>query len=285
VRASSVNGWDVYVASGSARGSMEHRYPVVIGKDYSGVVDALGEGATRFTIGEEVAGIVPPEPHLGRGSYAEELTVPDEGFVERKPTSLDFGQAASVGLAATTALLAVEAISSGESDVILVSGATGGVGAYAVELAASSGAHVIATALVDDQDWIGALGASETVHYSGDVVAAVREKHPGGVDALIVAVPLGEGFDAVASLVRDGGRVATTAGAGDASALEERGVSLANVFWGADPSTFTEVVQMAGEGTLTVPIRRTFPFDRLPEALGLVGSRHSRGKFAITIGD
>src|SRR5919108_4834950 len=78
VRASSVNGWDVFVASGMARGMMEHRYPVVLGKDYAGVVDALGEGSTRFTIGDEVTGIVPGEPFLGRGSYAEELAVPEE---------------------------------------------------------------------------------------------------------------------------------------------------------------------------------------------------------------
>lgn len=56
VRASSVNGWDVFVASGMARGMMEHRYPAVTGKDYAGVVDAIGEGVTRFSVGDEVAG-------------------------------------------------------------------------------------------------------------------------------------------------------------------------------------------------------------------------------------
>src|SRR4029453_11562707 len=67
VRASSVNGFDVFVAKGMARGMMEHRYPVVIGKDIAGEIDALGEGASGFALGDEVAGIVPTEPHLWLG--------------------------------------------------------------------------------------------------------------------------------------------------------------------------------------------------------------------------
>lgn len=109
VRASSVNGFDTFVASGMARTMMEHRYPVVAGKDYAGVIESLGEGVTRFAVGDEVAGIAPPEPGLSsRGAYAEYVVVPAGGFIERKPENLDFERAASVGLAAATALVAVK---------------------------------------------------------------------------------------------------------------------------------------------------------------------------------
>jgi NADPH:quinone reductase-like Zn-dependent oxidoreductase len=284
VRACSVNGWDVFVMSGHARGSMEHRYPVVGGKDYAGVVDAVGEGVTRFAVGDEVAGICPPEPFLSsRGSFAESVVVPADAWVEPKPESLDFERAASVGLAALTALVSVEAVQPSEGDVVLVVGATGGVGSYAVQLAARRGATVVATGLPEDEEWIRGLGADEVVDYAGDAVAAVREQHPGGVDALIVAVHLGEEFGSTAELVKDGGRIASTVGGADSEAFAERKITAANVYGQSDPEAFRTVLRMAAERELTIPITRTFTFDRLPEALGLVGERRSRGKFAVTI--
>lgn len=284
VLASSVNGYDAFVASGMARGMMDHRYPVVVGKDFAGVIDAVGDGVTRFAVGDEVAGITPNEPLVSSGSYAEYVVVPAAGFIERKPGSLDFQQAASVGLAAVTALVAVDAVEASQGDLVLIVGATGGVGNYAVQLAARRGSTVIATGLPEDEEWIRALGASEVVDYSGDVSAAVRKKHPEGVDALVVAVHLGEEFGPTAELVKDGGKIASTVGGADAEAFASRKVNAANVLGQADPGPYVEVLRMAADGSLTVPITRTFTFDELPEALGLVGKRRSRGKVAVTIG-
>jgi NADPH:quinone reductase-like Zn-dependent oxidoreductase len=284
VLASSVNGYDAFVASGMARSMMEHRYPVVVGKDFAGLIDAVGDGVTRFAVGDEVAGITPYEPHVSSGSYTEYVVVPAEGFIERKPQNLDFEQAASVGLAAVTALVAVEAVDASNGDLVLIVGATGGVGTYAVQVAARRGATVIATALPEDEEWIHELGAGEVVDYMGDVPAAVREKHAEGVDALIVAVHLGEEFGPTAELVREGGRIASTVGGADADAFAGRRIGAANVLGQADPAPHAEVLRMAAEGSLTVPITRTFTFDELPEALGLVGKRRSRGKVAVTIG-
>jgi NADPH:quinone reductase-like Zn-dependent oxidoreductase len=282
VRASSVNGWDVFVMSGHARAMMEHHYPVIGGKDFAGVIDAVGEGATGFAVGDEVLGIVPNAPFLSVGSYAESLVVPSEGFIQPKPSSLDFEQAASVGLAALTALVSVDAIEASDGDVVLIVGAAGGVGSYAVELAAARGATVVATARPDDEEWIRGLGAAEAIDYSGDVAAAVRDTHPDGVDGLIVAVNLGDAFGPTASLVKDGGKIASTVGGADA--VGERDIRATNVQGQSDNlETFAEVVRLAAAGTLTVPITRTFTFDELPEALGLVGETRSRGKFAITI--
>ncbi|MFB3739704.1 MAG: alcohol dehydrogenase catalytic domain-containing protein, partial [Candidatus Velamenicoccus archaeovorus] len=144
VLASSINGWDTTVMSGRARGSMEHRYPVIGGKDYAGVVDAVGDGVTGFAVGDEVAGITPPGQIVSIGSFAEAVVVPAEGFIEPKPTSLSFEQAASVGLAALTALVAVNAVALRQGQTLFVVGATGGVGTYAVQLASGRGATVVA---------------------------------------------------------------------------------------------------------------------------------------------
>ena len=209
--------------------------------------------------------------------------VPAEGFVQPKPANLTFEQAASVGLAATTALVAVEAVAPSEGDAVLIAGATGGVGSYAVQLASARGATVIATVLPKDEDWIRGLGAAEVADYSGDVAAAVRGSHPGGVDALIVAVPLGDGFGPTADLVRDGGAIASTVGGADAEAFAGRKIRATDVDGQSDPAAFARVLRMAAEGALQVPMTRTFTFDELPEALGLVGERRTRGKFAVTI--
>jgi NADPH:quinone reductase-like Zn-dependent oxidoreductase len=281
VRASSVNGWDVFVMSGSARGMMEHRYPVIGGKDYAGVVESVGEGVTRFAIGDEVVGIVPDAPFLSTGAYAEQLVVPPEGFIVNKPETLSFEEAASSGLAALTALVSVDAAEVSEGDVVLIVGAAGGVGSYAVQLAAQRGATVVATARPEDEEWIRGLGAAEVVDYAGDVAAAVRSAHPDGVDSLIVAVQLGDAFGPIAGLVKDGGRIASTVGGADA--VTERDIRATNVMGQSDPDAFAQVVGLAAAGTIQVPITRTFTFDELPEALGLVGETRSRGKFAVTI--
>ena len=128
VRASSVNGFDVFVAKGMATGMMEHRYPVMVGKDYAGEIDALGEGVTGFAVGDEVTGIVPTEPHLWRGAYAEFVAVP-AGRLHRAQAGEPRLRAGGMpGLAALTAFQCVETIEASEGDVELVVGATGGVG-------------------------------------------------------------------------------------------------------------------------------------------------------------
>jgi NADPH:quinone reductase-like Zn-dependent oxidoreductase len=236
---------------------------------------------TKFAVGDEVLGIVPNAPFLSVGSYAEYLVLPAEGFIQPKPSNLDFEQAASVGLAALTALVSVDAVEASDGDVVLIVGAAGGVGSYAVELAAARGATVVATARPEDEEWIRGLGAAEAIDYSGDVAAAVRNTYPDGVDGLIVAVNLGDAFGPTAALVKDGGKIASTVGGADEFA--ERDIRATNVQGQSDPEAFVEVVRLAAAGTLTVPLTRTFTFDQLPEALGLVGETRSRGKFAITI--
>jgi D-arabinose 1-dehydrogenase-like Zn-dependent alcohol dehydrogenase len=112
-------------------------------------------------------------------------------------------------------------------------------------------------------------------------VGPVRDAHPDGVNALIVAVAVGEGFGALADLVRHGGSVATTVGGADVEQLGQRGVTAENVYAQADAASFGDVLRLAAEGGLGVPLMQTYGFDGIPEALGLVGTRHSRGRVVI----
>jgi NADPH:quinone reductase-like Zn-dependent oxidoreductase len=286
VRAASINGYDVFVASGMAKDVMEHRFPVVVGKDFAGVVDAVGEGVTRFAPGAEVVGIVPTEQTLWRGSFGEYVVVPADGFIETKPENLDFASAAGLGLAGLAGLVTVDAVGPSEGEVVLVVGATGGVGAYAVQLAARRGATVIATGLPGDEAWLRELGASEVVDYTDDVPAWVREHHPEGVDALIDLVNRdSEALANLAELVKDGGRLATTMGSADVEGLAGRGVEATNVFAQSEPANFARLLQVAGEGTLTVPVTRTFSLHDVHVGLELLGTGQARGKYVVKLED
>lgn len=282
VRAASINGFDAFVASGMAKGMMEHRFPVIIGKDFSGVVDAVGPGVTRFGAGDEVVGITPFEQVLGRGSFAECVSVPADGFLERKPPGVDFQDGAALGLAALGALVSVDAIHPSQADTVLIVGATGGVGSYAVQLASRRGASVIATGLPEDEPSLRELGAGEFVDFQGDVAAAVRERYPDGVDALIDVVNRdGAALAGLAELVKDGGRVATTMGAADVEGFASRGISATNAMAQADTAPFAQLLASADEWKLTVPISRTFPFDEAGRGLELFRTGHTRGKYVV----
>ncbi len=284
LRAASINCFDVFVASGAAKDMMEHRFPVVVGKDFAGVVDAVGEGVTRFEPGDQVVGIVPTEQFLWRGSFGEYVVVPADGFIEGKPAKFDFAAAAGLGLAGLAALVSVDAIDPSEGDVVLVVGATGGVGAYAVQLASGRGATVIATGLPEDEAWLRELGASEVVDYTGDVAAWVREHHPTGIDALVDLVNRdGEALANVAALVKEGGRLATTMGSADVDGLASRGITAFNVFAQADPAPFARLLQVASDGALTVPVTRTFSLHDLHEGLELLGTGRARGKYVVDL--
>ena len=207
VHAAAVNGFDVAVASSYLKDMMEHRFPVVLGKDFAGTVDAVGAGVTGYEVGDRVFGVV-TKPHLGDGSFAEYVTVSTAVGLAKLPEEIDFVTGAALGLAGAAAISAVDAAELEPGQTVLVVGATGGVGNQAVQLAAKAGAHVVATAASDEERaLVRDLGAAETVDYSGDVVEAVREAHPDGVDAVL---HFAGGAADYLPVLRKGGRLAST---------------------------------------------------------------------------
>jgi NADPH:quinone reductase-like Zn-dependent oxidoreductase len=211
VHASSVNGFDLAVAGGRLEGMMEHRFPVVLGKDFAGTVAATGEGVSGIASGDEVFGVV-MKPFLGDGGLGEYVSVGTGLGLARIPAGLTMAAAGALGLAATAALDTVEAIAPAPGQTVLVAGATGGVGAYATQLAVARGARVIATARPGvEADFGGGLGAAHTADYTADLTAQVRAIVPAGVDAVLHFA--GDATQ-LADLLVSGGRFASTLGAG-----------------------------------------------------------------------
>lgn len=274
VQASSVNGFDTAVAAGYLTGMMEHRFPVVLGKDFAGTVEAVGEGVTRFTAGDAVFGVV-TKPFLGDGGFGEFVAVAVEIGITALPEGVDLVAAGALGLAGTAAADALAAVAPQAGETVLVSGATGGVGAIAVQYAAAAGARVIATARPGEEtDFVRGLGAAETVDYTGDVAAQVRQIAPDGVDAIMHLA--GDG-GALADLLSEKGRLASTLGLGS-----DQHPAATAVMANPSSATLDRLAADVASGRLTVPVARTYPLADVTAAFGDFAAG-TLGKIVITV--
>ena len=280
VHAASVNAYDAFVAMGMAKDFMAYEFPAVLGQDLAGVVEAVGEEVEGFQEGDRVFGTIGAKGAVHDGTFAE-LATPRAPALALTPAAVDDQGAGTLGVAATTAMSAVSAIDPSEGATVLIVGATGGVGTFAIQLAAVRGARVIASVMPGDEDVVTALGAAETIDYTKDVIGAVRERHPEGIDAVIDLVHRDPGeFGALVALVRAGGRAASAlGGAGDAT--EIGGVQVQNA--GGDPSHLGALASMMEEGTLKAAVRRTYPLADAAQALADFTNNHTVGKLVITM--
>ncbi|MEV4158543.1 NADP-dependent oxidoreductase [Nonomuraea dietziae] len=277
VRASSVNGFDLGVLGGFLKGVYEYEFPVVIGKDFAGVVAAVGEGVNEMAVGDEVFGVV-MRPTLGQGGFAEYVAVPQGYGIARLPDGLDHARAGVLGLAGTAALNALDAVAPGAGETVLISGATGGVGALAIQLAASRGATVIATARPGaESEFVTGLGAAHAVDHA-DLAAGVRAVAPGGVHA---ALHLAGDGAAVADLLANGGRFASTVHFTPENA-GERDLKATTVMADPNPATLALLAAEVVQGRLRVPVARVYPLEEAQRAIAdFTGG--TLGKLAVSI--
>jgi NADPH:quinone reductase-like Zn-dependent oxidoreductase len=280
VQASSVNAFDVGVAMGAAKAYMKYRFPAGVGNDLTGIVEAVGDGVAGFSVGDRVFGTMGSKGEIHDGSIAE-LATPKANAVVRAPDALSVADAGALGVAGTTAMSAVEAVDPSSGARVLVVGATGGVGTFAIQLAAIRGAHVIASVRPGDENLVTGLGAAETVDYTQDVAATLRERYPDGLDAVIDAVNRNPAdFAALAELVREGGSaVSVVGGAGDAARIGNASVSNA----GANPAHLAPLADLVVSGKLRVAISQTYPLVDAAKAIDDFAAKHTLGKLVITV--
>ena len=202
VQASSANPVDNAIVAGYLKSMAEHRFPVTLGRDFAGVVE---RGAGAFSEGDQVFGLVPHAgPDVQLGAWAERIVVPADGFVAALPDGVGIAAAGASVLAGVTALLLVEGVAPSTGERVAVVGANGGVGAFAVQLAARTGATVIAVAAPEDEALVLELGADEFV--------ARGSALPSGIDALIDTATTGEDFAANAAALTPDGRACSPSG-------------------------------------------------------------------------
>ena len=285
VHAASVNPIDEAIASGGVTDWMDYEFPVTLGRDLAGSVERVGSAVTRFRVGDPVFGYI-AKPVAHEGSFAEYVAVPEDQFIVRRPDGVDAQQAGAFGLASVTAMMCLDATGVGAGDTVLINGATGGVGSYAIQIAKARGVHVIASARPGDEDQhVRELGADETVDWSaGDLAGAVRARHPGGIQGIVdVVTPTPEAFAELArGVLAPGGRTATTRGVGDAGLLGE--IENTNVFSMPDTGLMTQIAELAQEGKLRAPVAEVHSFERIGDAFAAL-SRGAVGKIGITLVD
>jgi NADPH:quinone reductase-like Zn-dependent oxidoreductase len=282
VRAAGVNPFDWKVADGELKDELEHRFPLILGFDAAGVVERVGADVTELAEGDEVYGYL-FKPVIGGGAYAEYVSAP-AAIVAKKPESVRFTEAAALPVPGLTAMDLVDAVDPKEGETVLMVGATGGVGSYALQLANRRGARVIATARQANASFARELGAMETVdHTRRDIVDAVRMTQPGGIEAIIDVVSERAVHGRIAGLVKEGGRLASSLYAADVESLAERGIKATNVGVRPDARRLEQLSRMVDAGELTVRLERTFPLEKAPEALEESRNGHVRGKIVLLV--
>jgi NADPH:quinone reductase len=274
VHASSVNPVDNAIAAGMLKDMVPHEFAVTLGRDFAGVVEQVGNGVSGVSAGDEVFGYVPIGPTVHAGSWAESIVVPEAGLT-RTPDGVDTATAGAAPLAAVTAILCVDALEIAEGDTVLIAGATGGVGSVAVQLAAAAGVTVIAAGLPEDKDYLHGLGVTEVLPRDGDVIAAIRERHPDGVDAIIDLVNYAPGsYDAA---IKASGRVSSATNAAG------EGPGRTNVMAAPTPEILGRIAQHLADATLKVPIQHTYDLAQAPQAMQALAANHTQGKLALRV--
>lgn len=282
VKAVGLNPIDNGIAAGVLAGMMPHAYPLVLGRDAAGIVEAVGEGVDHVAVGDAVLGHVLLAPPIQAGTLGEYALLP-AAAVTPKPHGLDFVAAAALPLAGATAAQTVAAIDPQPGQTVLVNGAAGGVGSYAVQLLASRGAAVVATGTPDDADRLRGLGATVVVdHTASPVVDQIRALHPDGVDALINLAGFSPA-DVPAGALRPGGRIATTTAAPDEETLAAANLTSSMIMAAPVREVVASLAEQAATGDLKVQVASVLPFEQALEGLATLAAGQAHGKIVVTL--
>lgn len=253
-------------AARAAQSGHEQPLPWVFGHDFAGVVDELGDGVTGFSVGDRVFGGA-----LLRAIADHAVVALDE--VHHTPDGVDDITAATLDVSARTAVAATNAINPCFHDIVLVGGAAGGVGTFAVQLARLNGARVIGTASPRSFDYLRALDV-EPVEYGPGLADRVRALAPRGptaamdlfgTEAATVALALGVPTTRISMIAGQLPGVTTVAG------------------FQAPLGTLERVAGIIADGSLEVPIAATYPIARIRDAVARQASRHVQGKIVVTL--
>jgi NADPH:quinone reductase-like Zn-dependent oxidoreductase len=280
VKAAGLNKIDVNIATGAMQRMVDYDFPVVLGRDAAGVVDAVGDGVSGLSVGDKVLGhILLSGAPLRDGTLAEYAIIPADG-VAPMPIGVDFVIAAALPLAGAAALAIMDAVEVRPGTAVLVVGASGGVGSFVVQLAAGLGATVIATGLPEDTVRLHRLGADRVVDYRRPLEQQVTEQ----VDILVDLVNYApDGLAANAALVRDGGTITSSLGAADDHTLAARDISGINVL--AAPQTFTlsRLAEEVVTGRLVVDVQQVLTLDEAVDGLRTLERDEARGKLVVRV--
>src|ERR1700730_11629994 len=271
VKAAGINPSEAVIRTGAVAGLFPSTFPSGQGSDLAGVVEEVGAGAGGFFPGDEVIGFTDK-----RASQAE-LGLAEAGDLTRKPEKVSWEVAGGLFVAGTTAWGAVRAVRPEEGETVVISGAAGGVGSLAVQLARRAGATVIGLASESNHEWLKSRGVIP-VAYGDGVADRIRAAAPGGVDAFIDTY--GDGYVELAlALGVTAERIDTIA---DFAAAAKHGVKTdGGTAAGPGARVLAELAGLIADRYLEGPITHGYPLAQVREAYTELERRHTRGKIVL----
>ena len=276
VHAAAINPVDRATRAGYLQGMVDFSLPLTLGLDLSGVVEAVGKNVTSVAVGDMVYGY---SNMMRQGAYAEYAVV-SATEIAPKPTTVDHVSAAAVPLVGLTAWQALEAAGLQTGQTILIHGAGGGVGTFAVQFARQKGARVLGTAASDKLDLLRDLGVAEAIDYT----TTRFEDMVHDVDVVLATVG-GEVIDRSWSVLKPGGVLVTPAGQVDADAAAARGVRGTGMMTQPNSAQLTEIARLIDAGRVKPVVSAVIPLADARKAHELSDGGHARGKIVLRVVD
>jgi NADPH2:quinone reductase len=270
VRATGIAPGEAAIRSGAAHDRFPGTFPSGQGSDLAGVVVALGEGVTDFTVGDEVLGY-----SWRRSSHATHVVVPAPQLI-RKPAGLSWEAAGALYGAGCATYAAVRAVDPKAGETVAVSAAAGGVGSLVVQLLAMRGVRVLGIASPANDAWLTEHGATP-VNYGEGVGDRLSAAAPGGIDAFIDLFGP-EYVQLAADLGVPRGRIETIISFDKAEELGTRADGSAQA---STREVLTEMADLVASGKLEFTIAATYPLDRVADAFAQLEQRHTHGKIVL----
>jgi NADPH2:quinone reductase len=281
--AAGLNPFDWKIADGVLNGKMPHVFPLILGVDGAGAVEEVGPGVTRLAVKDGVFGSFLHSP-VGIGTYAEYVVAPESLAIAQRPRGMYNDQAAALPTPGMTALYTLDRLALEKRQSLLILGAGGGVGSFAVQLASNRGITTLAASRGPNRDFLHKLGASRFYDSSAkSFFDDVRLGYPTGVDALLDLVHKGEEIEPFLALVRAGGIAASTVGAATDAVVASRGLRGLNVNMQPSTELLDRLSKEFSSGKLRIPLEEKVPLAGAPDAIEKSRSGKGRGKTVFTI--
>jgi NADPH:quinone reductase-like Zn-dependent oxidoreductase len=270
VKAAGINPGEAAIREGKLASQYPTTFPSGEGSDLAGIVEEIGAGVTNIAIGDEVIGFT-----NNRASHAEFVLVETENIIPR-PARVSWEQAGALFVAGTTAYAAVSAVSLNAGDTVVVSGAAGGVGSIAVQLARNAGAKVIGIASEANHKWLAAHNIIP-VAYGEGMADSIRTAAGGAVDAFIdtygngyvaLALELGVAPDRINTII-------------DFAAVAKHGVKAQGSSYAARAEVLAELAAQIEAGNLEIPIAKVYHLADVRDAYEEIEKHHTHGKIVL----
>jgi NADPH:quinone reductase-like Zn-dependent oxidoreductase len=274
IYAASVNGADPKVRRGKGSYQLK-QFPHILGRDFSGVVSAVGAGVSDFKVGDAVFGVTDQDKE---GAYAEKIAI-RAAILAKKPDTLSHAEAAALGLVSLTALTAIEDtlhLKAGET--ILIQGAAGGVAGFAVELAKHIGATVIATASAANHPYVRSLGADRVIDYNKEDFTAI-----GPICDAVFDTVGGDVRAGCYKVLKPGGRLAWISPAPEGFQVPRSDVQTLRPDVKRDRAHLERILELVAAGAVQAPQITHYKLAQAADAHRISEGRHLRGKLVLEV--